>query len=106
MVNIQEFLNIELLIAEIKEAKEHPDADKLLVLKVDTGSEERQIVAGIKKSYSPEQLIGKQIVMVDNLEPAVIRGEESQGMLLAASNEEGMSILSPDKKMKLGSRVK
>jgi methionine--tRNA ligase beta chain len=106
MVSIQDFMNFELIVAEIKEAIPHENADKLLVLKVDTGKDERQLVAGIKKSYDPEQLVGKQVVIIANLEPAVIRGVESQGMLLAASDEDGIAILSPERKMALGSKVK
>jgi methionine--tRNA ligase beta chain len=66
----------------------------------------RQIVAGIRKSYSNEQLVGKNIVLVCNLAPAVIRGVESQGMLLAASDEDGISVISPDRTVKTGSKVK
>ena len=106
MITIQDFMNTELIVAEVKEAKEHPDADRLLVLKVDTGKGERQLVAGIRKSYEPDQLVGKQIIMVANLEPAMIRGEVSEGMCLAASDEDGISLLRPEKVMAIGSRVK
>ena len=106
MINIQEFQKLELVIAKILEVKEHPNADRLYVIKVNTGSEERQLVAGIKPSYTPDELIGKCVVIVSNLEPAMIRGEESQGMILAASDENGMSVLLPDKEVALGSRVK
>ena len=78
----------------------------MYVIKVDTGSEERQLVAGIRPSYTPDQLIGKNVVIVSNLEPATIRGEESQGMILAASDENGMSVLMPEREVALGSRVK
>ncbi len=81
-------------------------ADRLYVIKVDMGTEERQVVAGIRKSYTPEDLIGRRVVVVANLEPATIRGEESQGMILAASDEEGISVLAPDRDVALGSRVK
>jgi methionyl-tRNA synthetase len=106
MPTIEEFRKIELVVAQIKEVKEHPNADKLYVIKVDTGKEERQIVAGIRKAYTPEQLVGRRIILVNNLEPAVIRGEQSNGMLLAASDENGVSILSPDRDVALGSIVK
>jgi methionyl-tRNA synthetase len=76
------------------------------VLKVDTGQEERQLVAGIRLSYAKEDLNGRQIILVANLEPAVIRGHGSHGMLLAASDDEGISILSPDREVALGSAVK
>ena len=106
MINIEEFRRLELVIAQIKEVKEHPKADRLYVLKVDIGGEQRQLVAGIRPSYTKEQLLGRYVVVVRNLQPAVIRGEESQGMLLAASDQDGISILSPDRQVQLGSPVR
>ena len=106
MIDIKEFMKLELIIAQVKEVKEHPNADRLYVIKVDTGSEERQLVAGIRPSYTPEELIGRRVVVAANIEPATIRGEESQGMILAASDESGISVLSPDRDVALGSRVK
>ena len=106
MVNIEEFKKLELIVAQIKDVKEHPNADKLYVIKVDTGTEEKQIIAGIRKFYTKEQLIGRRVIVVNNLEPAIIRGEESRGMILAASDENGTSILQPDRDAKLGSIVK
>ena len=106
MVSIEDFQKLEFIIAKITDVQEHSNADRLYVIKVDTGSEERQLVAGIRPSYTPEELIGKNVVIVNNLEPATIRGEESQGMILAASDENGMSVLMPDKEVALGSRVK
>ena len=106
MANIEEFRKIELIVAQIKEVKEHPNADKLYVLQVDTGKDVRQIVAGIRRAYTPEQLVGRKVVLVANLEPAVIRGETSNGMLLAASDANGMALLAPDKEIILGSTVK
>ena len=106
MATIEDFKKIELVVAQIKEVKEHPNADRLYVLKVDTGKDERQVVAGIRKAYTPEQLIGKKIILVANLEPAVIRGEASNGMLLAASDVNGLSLLTLDKDILLGSIVK
>ncbi|MBF0570002.1 MAG: methionine--tRNA ligase, partial [Candidatus Omnitrophica bacterium] len=97
MANIDDFKKIQFIVAQIKEVTLHPDADKLYVIKVDTGTEVRQVVAGIRRSYTPEQLVGKRVALVANLEPAVIRGVESQGMLLAASDELGPSVLSPDR---------
>ncbi len=105
-VSIDDFKKFELIVAQIKEAKEHPSADRLYVLKVDTGKEEKQLVAGIRKAYTKEELVGRKIIMINNLQPAVIRGEESNGMLLAASDEKGMSLLSLDKEIAVGSVVK
>ena len=106
MINIEDFRKIELVIAQIKEVKEHPNADKLYLVKVDTGSEVRQLVAGIRRAYTAEELIGKRVVVVKNLQPAVIRGEESQGMILAASDENTLTLLSPEKDVALGTLVK
>ncbi|VAX35498.1 Methionyl-tRNA synthetase [hydrothermal vent metagenome] len=106
MVTIEDFKKIELIVAQIKEAKKHPNADRLYVLKVDTGKEERQLVAGIRSGYSIEELVGKRVVIIANLEPATIRGEESQGMVLAASDENGISVLTPDKDVALGSSIR
>ncbi len=106
MVSIEDFKKIELKVAVIKEVMDHPNADKLYVITVDLGDKTKQLVAGIKGSYQKEELVGKQVVVVDNLEPAVLRGVESQGMLLAASDENGITIISPGRKIKLGSIVK
>ncbi|OGX44613.1 MAG: methionine--tRNA ligase subunit beta [Omnitrophica WOR_2 bacterium RIFCSPLOWO2_12_FULL_51_8] len=106
MINIEDFRKLELKVGVIKEVNDHPNADKLYVVNVDLGEKTKQLVAGIKGSYAKESLIGRQVVVVDNLEPALLRGVESQGMLLAASDEAGISIVSPDRTMKLGSVVK
>jgi len=106
MATLDEFKKIELKVAEIKEVNDHPRADKLYIIVIDLGDKVKQIVAGIKSSYSKEDLVGKQVIVVDNLEPAVLRGVESQGMLLAASDETGISIISPQRKIRLGSIVK
>jgi methionyl-tRNA synthetase len=105
-VSIDEFKKFKLVVAQIKEAAVHPNADKLFVVKVDIGTEVRQLVAGIRRSYTPEQLIGRRVVVITNLQPAVIRGVESQGMILAASDDQGISILQPDRDVALGSGVK
>lgn len=122
MPNIEDFAKFDFRVAKIVEANDHPNADKLIVLKIDLGEKEsvtnenqeivevpkyRQIVAGIKKSYSKEDLVGKLIVVVSNLEPAVLRGVESQGMLLAATDSEGLPILiTPEKEVNVGAKVK
>ena len=106
MINIEDFRKLELRIGQIKEVNDHPNADKLYVVVVDLGDKTKQLVAGIKGSYTKEELVGKQVVVVDNLEPAMLRGVESQGMLLAASDEEGITIITPGKNKKLGSIVK
>ena len=75
MVTLQDFQNFEIIVAQVKEVKEHPNADRLYVLKIDTGSGEKQIVAGVRKNYTPEQLLGRKIIVINNLQPAMLRGE-------------------------------
>ena len=103
-----DFAKLELRVATIVEAKMHPNADKLLVIQVDLGGEKRQICAGIRAFYSPEQLVGKQVVVVANLEPRPLRGEISQGMLLAATDPTSgrVVIISPAEPVATGSGVK
>ncbi|MGH7833914.1 MAG: methionine--tRNA ligase subunit beta [Candidatus Binatia bacterium] len=105
MITIDEFRRLELKIGTVKSAEPHPNADRLLVLRVDLGSEERQILAGIRAHYLAEDLVGKQIVVVANLEPAKLRGMESQGMLLAASDNDRVIILTTEKPVTAGARV-
>ena len=106
MVSFDEFKQIELKVGTIISAEPHPKADKLLVLKVDLGSEQRQLVAGIRKYYEIDDLIGKKIIVVANLEPAVLRGIESQGMLLAAEDVEGnVKLLTVDSGISNGALV-
>jgi methionine--tRNA ligase beta chain len=105
MVSIDEFRKVELRIATIRSAEPHPNADKLMVLQIDLGSEQRQICAGIRNHYAPEELIGRQIVVVANLETARLRGLDSQGMLLAASDEGRVILLTPEKAVATGSKV-
>jgi tRNA-binding protein len=108
--NIQydDFAKIDLRVATVVEARPHPNADKLLVLQIDLGTERRQICAGIKGHYQPEQLVGKQIIVVANLEPRNLRGEPSQGMLLAATDTASgkVVLLSPGEAVAAGSKVK
>jgi len=105
MISIDDFRKIELRVATIKSAEPHPNADKLLVLQVDLGGETRQICAGIRNHYSAEELVGRQIVVVANLETAKLRGLDSQGMLLAASDEGRVIILTPEKSVQAGAKV-
>ncbi len=93
-ITIDDFDKIKLQVAEIVEAKPHPKADNLLVFKVRVGEEERQIVSGIKEYYAPEDLIGKKVVIVANLKPIKLRGEESKGMILAAEKDDKLTLVS------------
>ena len=107
MINFDDFKKLDLRIGKVLEAKEHPNADKLFLLKVDIGEKTIQLVAGIKKAYSAQELVGKNIVVVANLQPRPLRGELSEGMLLAASNdEEGPVLICPEKPIKPGSSVR
>jgi len=106
MISIDDFRKVELKVATVKSAEPHPNADKLIVLQVDLGSEQRQICAGIRNHYTPEELVGKQVVVVANLETAKLRGLESQGMLLAASDDGRVIILTPEKPVLAGALVK
>ncbi|MGD0947536.1 MAG: methionine--tRNA ligase subunit beta [Candidatus Binatia bacterium] len=106
-ISIDDFRNLELRVATITAASPHPKADRLLVLTIDLGSEQRQLVAGIRGHYQPEDLVGKQIIVVANLQPATLRGVQSQGMLLAASDDQGrLAIVTPEKPVANGAQVK
>lgn len=106
MVSFEDFKKISIKIARIKDVRDHPNADKLYIVKIDLGGEEREVVAGIKKAYTPDELIGRLVAVVDNLQPATIRGIESNGMILAAHDSENLAILSPGKDIAPGSMVK
>jgi methionyl-tRNA synthetase len=106
-ITIDDFKKIELRVATITAAAPHPNADRLVVLQIDLGGEARQLVAGIRAHYEPETLVGKQIVVVANLEPAKLRGLESQGMLLAASDAEGrLALVTPERPIASGAAVR
>jgi len=106
MVSIDDFAKMDIRVGTVTSAGPHPNADKLIVLNVDLGEPEaRQLVAGLKQWYSPEDLIGKQIVVLANLEPAKLRGVESQGMLLAASDNAGVAVLTLNRQTAPGSKV-
>lgn len=105
LISIEEFQKAKLVVGKILEAESIPKSKRLLKLKVDTG-EIRQIVAGIAEYYSPSELIGKQVVIVANLKPVKLMGVESQGMLLAASGPEGLTLIGPEKPISTGATVK
>lgn len=106
-ITFDDFTRVKLRVGRVIEASEHPNADKLLVLKVDLGDEQRQICAGIKGYYTPEQLIGKNLILVANLAPRMMRGVESNGMLLAASSGDRSKVivLTTDSDIEPGSTV-
>jgi methionyl-tRNA synthetase len=100
------FSKLDLRVATVVEAREHPNADKLLLLRIKVGDVEKQIVAGIRDHYPPETLVGTQIVVLNNLEEAVLRGEESNGMLLAAGDGDQVILLRPDRECSPGAVIK
>ena len=106
MVSFEDFKKLEIITARVEEVRDHPDASKLLILKINTGETTKEIVAGIKNYYPKDGLVGKNIVVINNLEPAVIRGVESSAMLLAAQDENGISVITPDRPVRPGSKVK
>lgn len=106
MATYEDFKKLEFKIAKIKEVSDHPNADRLYVIIVEVGDKTKQVIAGIRNFYKKEDLIGREVVLVDNLDPAILRGVESQGMLLAASDDKGISIVMPDREVALGSIVK
>jgi methionyl-tRNA synthetase len=105
-VTIDEFAKMDLRVAKVLAAEKVKGADKLLLLTVDLGSEQRTIVSGIAKHYEPESLVGRDVVMIVNLKPAKIRGIESRGMVLAASSDDGKLSLVTAPDMPAGSKVK
>ena len=105
-ITYDDFKKLELKTGKVLAAEEVPGAEKLLKLKVDIGGTERQLVAGIKKQYVPTDLIGRVVVVLTNLAPRAIMGVESQGMVLAATDESGPVLLRPDRDVLPGSIVK
>ena len=106
MITYDDFKKMELVTAKIIDVKDHPQADKLYILTIDLGIEKKDIVAGIKNFYSPDELKGKNIVVVSDMEPAVIRGVESSAMLLAAQTKDALSIITLDKDIPAGTAIK
>lgn len=107
VIQFDDFVKVDLRIATVKTAEPHPNADKLIVLTLDDGGDGRQIIAGLRGYYEPEELVGKQIVLVANLAPRMMRGLESQGMLLAASSADHSQVilLAPEKPIAPGTSV-
>ena len=105
MITIADFKKIELRVAKVLEAERVEGSDKLIKMQLSLGEEKRQIIGGIGKTYEPDQLIGREIIIVANLEPRSLMGLESQGMLLAASDESGIALLTPDKEVTPGSKI-
>ena len=106
MIDIDQFMEIELRTATIVSAERVPETDRLMRLEVDTGGETRQLVAGIAGSYEADELPGLKIAVVANLQPATIRGVESNGMVLAANTDDGAVLGTFTKDVPNGARVR
>lgn len=106
-IEFNDWQNLDLRVAEVLEVEDHPDADKLYVLKIKIKDEEKTIVAGVKQHYSKEELVGKKIIVFTNLKPVVLRGVKSEGMLLAASDDskEKVVLLTPEKDIESGAKI-
>jgi len=105
-VSFSDFSKLDLRMGKVLSAEDHPQADRLYILKVDIGDKIIQLVAGIKPYYQREELLGRMVVVVVNLEPRVLRGIESQGMLLAAQSVDTVSVLTCRREVVPGSKVK
>jgi methionyl-tRNA synthetase len=105
LIGIEDFRKVQLRVAEVKQAEKVAGADKLLKLKVVVGDNEKQIVAGIAQHYQPEQLVGRKIIVVDNLKPVTLRGIESEGMLLVAQDGKSLVLLTVDKDIGAGAKI-
>lgn len=107
MITIDDFAKVELKVGTVLEAEGLEESEKLLKLKVDLGEEKpRQILAGVKQWYKPKDFVGKQVVVVVNLEPRKMMGLESQGMMLAADSEDGPVFLTVPKKVTPGTKIR
>ena len=106
MITYDDFMKLEIRTGKVVSAEKVENTDKLLMLKVELGTEIRQVVAGIAMQYAPELLVGKDVVVLANLEPRIIRGVESNGMILAASVDGAPVILMPEKPVPPGTIVK
>lgn len=104
-VKFEDFKKLDIRIAKILKVEEHPNADKLYLITVSTGEAEKTVVAGIRPYYKKEELEGKSVVIINNLEPATIRGVISNGMILATKDGESLAVLIPEKAVKIGSPV-
>ena len=105
-ITLEEFQKIQLKTAKVLNAERVPRSEKLIRLQVDLGGEQRQVVAGIGKAYTPEELIGRTVVLVANLKPAKLMGVESQGMVLAAGDADVLEVLILQRDVPPGTKVK
>lgn len=107
MITIDDFSKCDIRVVKVLDAERVEGSEKLIKLRVDIGEEERQILAGVGLSYTPEELVGKEIIAIVNLEPRMMMGLESQGMVLAASNGlDNIAVLTPDRQSEIGVKIK
>ena len=104
-ITIEDFIKLDLRVGTIVEAEEVEDSRKMLRLKVDLGDDQRTVYAGIKKSYTPDNLVNKQVIVIANLLPREMKFGTSDGMVLATSSEEEIILIQPDKEVKSGSKI-
>ena len=105
-ISIGDFMKVDLRVAEVIEAEPVKKADKLLKLQLDLGYEKRQVVSGIAQYYKPEELVGQRVICVTNLKPVKLRGELSQGMILAGSQDGKLALATVPDSLPLGAKVK
>jgi len=106
LISIDEFAKVELCVAEVLACEKVAKSDKLLCFQLKVGDEVRQVVSGIAQHYDPAYMIGKKVVLVKNLKPAKIRGVESNGMILCASDDNSVIFVTPEKDIESGSEVR
>ncbi len=105
MIKFEDWKKLDIRIGEVKEVKDHPNADKLYILKVNIGGSEIQVVSGLREYYSKKDLKGKKFVFFVNLEPVNLRGEKSEGMILAAVKDKKVVLLKLEKDIEVGSKI-
>jgi methionyl-tRNA synthetase len=106
VITFQDFQRMQMVVGRIASVADHPNADKLYVMQIDIGGETRQSVAGLKPYYRPEDLVGRLVAVVTNLQPAALRGVESQAMLLAAVEGSKVVFLTPEKEIGVGAVIR
>ena len=106
LITIDDFNKVELTVGTVEKCEKHPSADRLLVSQINIGKETRQIVSGIAEYFSPEEMVGKKVIVVSNLKPAKLRGVESQGMILAGSTKKDLDLVTLVKDLPDGTRIK
>ncbi|MBR0159308.1 MAG: methionine--tRNA ligase [Clostridia bacterium] len=105
LITVDDFAKVQMKVAEVIAAEKVPDSDKLLKLQLNVGAETRQVVSGIAKQYSPEDMVGKKVILITNLQPAVLRGVESQGMILAATKGKKLVLVTVDGDIPAGAQI-